>query len=46
MLWTVGGAYFATDDSRRTYLHNLWLSESDGLREIDVYDKSVKQGRS
>ena len=45
MFWSVGGAYFATSDSCKTYSHDLWLSESNGLWEADIIDKSVKLER-
>ena len=39
MFRSVGGVYSAISDGRETY---LWLMESDGLQETDVFDKSVK----
>ena len=34
----------ATSNSRKTYLRDLWLSESDGLRET-CFGKSVERER-
>ena len=41
----MGEAYIARSDSGKTYLRNLWRSESDRLRETDVFDKFVKLER-
>ena len=35
----------ATNNSRKTYLCYIWLSESVGLQERQVFHKSVKRER-
>ena len=44
MFTSVAGAYLAMSDSSKTYLRDLWLSESDALRETYVFDGETGKG--